>query len=77
MTGVLKDKGRTSTVRLPCMCVMQAAAVLRMVRLANFPDALQQYQSLPLAPTLQQLHSMLRCCSRKLQQDPVHAPIAC
>ena len=31
----------TSTVKWPCMWVMQAAAVLLIVRLANLPDALQ------------------------------------
>ena len=31
----------TSIVKWPCVWVMQAAAVLRIVRLANLPDALQ------------------------------------
>ena len=50
-----EDEKRTSTVRWPCMCVMQAAAVLRMVRLANFPDALQHHAMQPSSPILQLL----------------------
>ena len=52
-----EDRGRTSTVRWPCMCVMQAAAVLRMVRLASFPDALQHHERRPSDPPLQPLRS--------------------
>lgn len=71
-----EEEGRTSTVRWPCMCVMQEAAVLRMVRLASFPDALHHHEMRPWDLLCSRCTNMLRCCSQTLHQDPVHAPIA-
>ena len=88
MTGLLQcwlaeEKGHTSTVRWPCMCVMQAAAVLRIVRLANLPDALHRHETQTSGPVLHPLQSrtnmVLRCtasghcpCTDCIMTSPEH-----